>query len=217
MTAILPDAVNGGVIVRDASGVATNPPNVSNAYIPPSTFITTCQLTALPNDCTARITPAQINALVSELLFFAATLSATCVWNCAATCNLCSMFQAWVALHMRADSTTIQGSGTQADPYKIIPQGAVAAICSDGPAADALAACVRSADAGNGIGIGTDGGLFATSVPTAAVAAAPAITDNAAIPTDHYGANAEYLGTPTRWVSFALPGVAGTITVPSYS
>lgn len=216
MTAILPDAVNGGVIVRDANGAATNPPNVSNAYIPPSAFITTCQLTALPNDCTARITPAQINALVSELLCLAATLSATGVWNCASTCNLSSMFQAWVALHMRADGTTIQGAGTQADPYKIIPQGAVAAICADGPAADALAACVRSADAGNGIAIGTDGGLFAASI-TGAPVVAPATQDNPATPTDHFGTNAEYLGTPVRWVSFTLPGVAGTITVPSYS
>lgn len=217
MTAILPDAVNGGVTVRDANGVATNPPNVSNAYIPPSTFITTCQLTALPNDCTARITPAQINALVSELLCLAATLSATGTWNCASTCNLSAMFQAWVAVHMLADGTTIGGSGTAASRYAILPQGVVAAICADNAAADALAACVRSADANNGVVIGTDGGLFAATGPTGAVAAAPATTDNAAIPTDHYGTNAEYLGTPTRWVSFALPGVAGTITVPSYS
>ena len=215
MTGILPDSGNGGLIVRDATGNATNPPNVTNAYVPPAAFISTCQLTGLPNDCTARITPTQINALVSEMLCFANTLSATGVWNCASTCNLATMFQAYEAVHNLADNVTIGGNGTVANPYALLPAGIVAALCAD-PSGDTLAACLRSTDVGNQIAIGTDGRLNVPAL-NGAVAAAPAISDNAAIPTDHYGTNAEYLGSPVRWVSFTVPGVAGTVTVPSYS
>lgn len=56
-----------------------------------------------------------------------------------------------------------------------------------------------------------------SAVVPGTVAAAPGITNNDPIPTDHYGTNAEYLGTPVRWVSFTLNGVAGTITLPSYT
>ena len=100
MTGILPDSVSGGLIIRDAAGNCTPQPNVLNAYCPPATFVSTCALTALPSDCTARITPAQINAIVSELISFAACLDPNGPWNCAATNNLCTSFTEWAILNV---------------------------------------------------------------------------------------------------------------------
>lgn len=130
MAGILPSATNGGVITRDLAGTCTNVGNVTNVYCPPATFVATCDLTALPNDCTARITPAQINALVSELMCLASSLSATGVWSCGSVCNLSNMFQAWSATHMLADQTTILGDGTPGSPYSVAvspPVGVVGA------------------------------------------------------------------------------------------
>lgn len=100
MTGILPDSVSGGLIIRDAAGNCTPQPNVINAYCPPAGFVTTCEITALPSDCTARITPAQINAIVSELMSFAYCLDPNGPWNCAATNNLCAAFTQWALLNV---------------------------------------------------------------------------------------------------------------------
>lgn len=99
---IFPVDSAGGVIIRDELGNPTNPPNVPNAYVPPSGFVMTCEPTALPADCTARITAAQINAIVSELLSFAVCLDPDGPWDCAALDNLCKAFTAWVATHVGA-------------------------------------------------------------------------------------------------------------------
>jgi hypothetical protein len=167
MAGILPDNTAGGVIVRNTAGTATNPPNVQNAYIPPATFLSDCQLTALPSDCTAKLEPKQLNAIVSELLCFAVRLDPDGPWTCANTCNVSAAFAAWYA-----------GTG---------PGSLGAAIA------------------------GVGGGL------TGSVAASPGVATHAAISTQHFGGQAEYLGTPTRWISFTVAGVPGTVTIPSYT
>ena len=98
MPGILPDTESAGaVVVRDANGNPTNPPNVQNAYSPHPAFVSTCQITALPSDCEARVEPRQINAIVSELISFAECLYANGPWDCNSTKNLCAAFNARVA------------------------------------------------------------------------------------------------------------------------
>jgi hypothetical protein len=99
MSGIFPDEVTGGVIVRDDLGNPTNPSNVQNAYIPAQAFLMSCEMTAIPSDCTGRITPAQINAIVSELVAFAECMDPDGPWNCASLTNLRAAFTAWVAAH----------------------------------------------------------------------------------------------------------------------
>ena len=159
MPGIIPEATAGGRVIR-AGGVCTNPNNVTNAFCPPPAFNTTCDLTALPSDCTARITPAQINAIVSELISFAACLTPTGTWNCGSLQNLCTAFNAWKAANNVVDGDTIIGTGTVADPWRVDPAGLAAAICANDPAADALAACLLSTDAGNASTTGTDGRIL---------------------------------------------------------
>lgn len=84
----------GGVVIRDESGCKV-PPNVNNAYCPAPGFQTTCDLTALPRDCDARILPDQINAIVSELLSLAEFWSPTGEWDCHAQDNLVRLFTKW--------------------------------------------------------------------------------------------------------------------------
>lgn len=95
MPGIFPDTQNGGVIIRDDAGVCSVPENVQGAFCPPATFTSDCLLTALPSECAARITPAQINALVSELLCLAYTLDPNGNWDCDSLCNLSAAFAAW--------------------------------------------------------------------------------------------------------------------------
>lgn len=68
---MFPTAANGAVEIRSAAGVCAIPASVECAYCPPATLTATGAFTALPSDCTARITPAQINGIVSELLALA--------------------------------------------------------------------------------------------------------------------------------------------------
>jgi hypothetical protein len=103
MPGILPEIETaGGVVYRDAAGAPTNPPEVSNAYSPAPVFTSSCLLTALPSNCEARIQPAQINAIVSELLSFAECLDPDGTWSCASLRNLCTAFAAWVATNQAA-------------------------------------------------------------------------------------------------------------------
>jgi len=96
---IFPEDHAGAVVIRDENGDPTNPPNTQNAYVPGPDFVITCPPTALPSDCTARIEPRQINAIVSELLSFAECLDPDGPWNCDTQQNLCNAFSAWVALN----------------------------------------------------------------------------------------------------------------------
>lgn len=95
MPGILPDIGNGGVIIRNDLGVCLNPPGILNAYCPNADFLSSCQLTALPSDCTARITAAQINGIVSELIAFAECLNPEGTWVCNSVQNLCTAWNAW--------------------------------------------------------------------------------------------------------------------------
>lgn len=164
---IFPDVSNGGVVVRNIAGVCTNQSEAPNAYCPPQAFLSTCEITALAEDCTARILPEQINAIVSELLCLAVYLDADGPWDCNSNCNLRNMFQVWAstftaAIEVVTDGTTIAGNGTLADPIRLIPTGVVTAICEDDEAVEALVACVRSTDIGNVIEVGSDGKLYAS-------------------------------------------------------
>jgi hypothetical protein len=98
---IFPDQGSAaGVIIRDAAGNCLNPPDVTNAFCPPPAFISTCEITALPNNCDARIEPRQINAIVSELLSFAACLDPDGPWDCNSQQNLCAAMTAWALLNV---------------------------------------------------------------------------------------------------------------------
>lgn len=160
MSSIFPDIGSGGVVVRDDERNCTNPANVTNAYCPPSTFGTTCGLTALPNNCIAQITPAQINALSSELLCLAVKLSPNGEWNCNNTCNLSAMFSSWSDNNKVVDGVTITGDGTPASPWTASGTGLVGAVCASLDAREALAACLISSDANNQLEAGSDGLMF---------------------------------------------------------
>lgn len=99
---IFPVETSGAIVIRDELGNPTNPPNVPNAYVPAPGYVITCPPTALPADCTARITAGQINAIVSELLSFAECLDPDGPWDCSSLTNLCSAFTAWAATHLGA-------------------------------------------------------------------------------------------------------------------
>lgn len=144
MPGALPTIANGAVIVRDAAGACLDPPNVSNAYCPPLTFESTCELTALPDNCVGKIMPAQINGIVSELICLAVEMCPDGTWNCESTCNLSSAFSCWASnfVEKEVDGITIQGAGTLVDPWHVsIPN-------------------LISIDPGNNLTLGTDGLLY---------------------------------------------------------
>lgn len=145
-----------------AGGVPSTSPSASNSYTFGEDFTSTCNETALPEDCSARILPGQINAIVSELKCFTETLTPEGTWNCGDLCNLGTAFEGWESTHKLPDNVTIVGTGTLGDGYRVSAPGVADAICANDPAAQALAACVRSGDAPNAITIGSDGKLVAT-------------------------------------------------------
>lgn len=95
MPSIFPDAESGGVVVRNFAGDCLAPGNVPNAYCPPETFTSSCEITALPSDCAARITVGWANAINSELLCLAVELDPDGNWNCGSLCNLAAAFHNW--------------------------------------------------------------------------------------------------------------------------
>jgi len=99
-TSVFPEVHAGGLEVRDAAGNPVYPPGVEQAYSPLPPFTSTCPITALPSDCTARIEPRQINAIVSELISFAECLNATGPWDCNSLQNLCTAFTAWALINV---------------------------------------------------------------------------------------------------------------------
>lgn len=167
MPGIFPSVAAGGVVIRDGDGVCLDPPGVLNGYCPPAEFVTSCEITMLPEDCTARILPSQINAIVSELLCFAEFLAADGPWNCDGVCNLSEAFAAWwLASAPAGDGVTI----TVAPPFGVIPLGTVNAICASAPAFNALVSCLISADANNLLTpAGGDPGLYVTVTTDGAI------------------------------------------------
>lgn len=96
MASVFPSSVNGGIIVRDADGNPVPASNVENAYLPPSDFSVSCEFTMLENDCFTKIAPSQINAIVSELICFAATLTPEGEWDCGSLCNISTAFTTYM-------------------------------------------------------------------------------------------------------------------------
>lgn len=100
MPGIFPEIESAGAVVyRTIEGVPTHPPEVQNARSPDIPFVATCELTALPANCDARIEPKQINAIVSELVSLAECWDPNGPWNCDSLTNLCAAFVAWAAKH----------------------------------------------------------------------------------------------------------------------
>jgi hypothetical protein len=121
-TSIFPEDHAGGLPIRDGQGNPTFPQSVEQAYPPKPEFISTCPITALPSDCTARIEPRQLNAIVSELVAFAECLDPDGPWNCDSLQNLCTAFTAWQAANQHLvtiDGVSIIGTGTVADPFRV--------------------------------------------------------------------------------------------------
>jgi hypothetical protein len=120
---VFPNIENaGGLIIRDDAGNPTNPPNVPSAYVPAAGFEIDCPPTALPADCTARITAEQINSIVSELIALAECFDPDGPWNCSLLTNLCAAFNVkWATIPPIPimDGVTIVGSGTALDPYHV--------------------------------------------------------------------------------------------------
>ena len=96
MAGIIPNITSGALTVRDADGTCLSPAGVSNAYCPDPDFTSSCEITYLPDGCSARITAAQINAFQSELLCLAETFSPDGFWNCGSLCNLSAAFGTWL-------------------------------------------------------------------------------------------------------------------------
>lgn len=94
---IIPSEASGGVVVRDSGGVCYSPAGIANAYCPPADFSSSCEIRYLPSNCSARITPAQINAFQSEILCLAQTFNPDGNWNCGSLCNLSTTFTQWAA------------------------------------------------------------------------------------------------------------------------
>jgi len=87
MPGIIPDALTGGISWEDLS--------VEYASRPPEPFNIQCAYLALPTDCSARIMPGQINAMVSEMLNLAGCFNPDGSWDCEATNNLCTNWTAY--------------------------------------------------------------------------------------------------------------------------
>lgn len=105
MPSIFPETTAGGLAIRDGAGNPTAPPGVERAYVPAPVFASSCSLTALPSDCTARIEPRQLNGIVSELTSFAECLDPNGPWDCASPKNICNAFNVWAAGHTTMLST----------------------------------------------------------------------------------------------------------------
>jgi hypothetical protein len=151
MSSIYPDKVTAaGVVIRNLDGTPTGATNVQNAYVPASGFVANCELTALPNDCTARIEAKQINAIVSELTALAQCFDPNGPWDCNSLTNLCAAFSTWAlsggalyigvdppaagtavfwwnsevgVLSVRFDDTWVQANGVVVDEVTIIGTG----------------------------------------------------------------------------------------------
>lgn len=133
MSGIFPNLTAGGLLVDNGDGIALNPADVSNAYTPAAPYTMTCDNLALPDNCTARIFPSQINALASELLCLAEKMNPTGTWNCDSQCNLSNAFTEFF------DGTSSQGIGTYAEVI-------AAALCANTAATATLVGCLGAID-----------------------------------------------------------------------
>ena len=135
----MPDVLSGGIVVRNALGVATNPVNVPNAYVPSAAFTSSAPLAAWTNDCTAKFDPAQLNAIVSELIALAEALNPTGAWTNSAVNNVATKLTAWLTgtgpntlyaiihanIQPSADSGNTYAIGSDGLPFVALPTSAV--------------------------------------------------------------------------------------------
>lgn len=131
MTNVFPEPSNGGVAVRNPDGTPIPVTNVPNAYVPLPAFETSCQMLYLQDDCYSRVSPAQINAIVSELICFAEGLTPDGEWDCSSLCNIRTAFEAFMANFASQEigdqlCDVIDGDGTEATARLI--------YCTDGVA-----------------------------------------------------------------------------------
>ena len=192
MPSIMPDVSSGGVIVRSSAGVAVTPPGAStpNVYRPAADFVMTCPQTATPsNTCAPPPSAGQMNAIEGELLALAEALQPLGPWDCNVVGNLAALFSGW------RDGTgagtlnqiILDAIGGVASPDKYVTglqsynattniltlalsDGSTANIDMTTLIADALDDVVAvSADAGNLVAAGTDGGALVTPASVASV------------------------------------------------
>lgn len=127
MAGIIPDSLTGGISWTNLS--------VVNASRPADPFQISCEYLALPSDCSARIMPDQINAMVSEMLNLAGCFNPDGTWNCEATNNLCAN---WTAYRTEAGSGTNLWNDMQAhlcanpEVTAANPTGVAFFYCEDG-------------------------------------------------------------------------------------
>lgn len=96
MTSIFPNTNAGGLIVRDPdTGAQIEQPDVYNVSVPVELNID-CDMTALPEDCRARVEPQQVNAIVSELINFFVAMAPGRTWECTELDNLAEAFRDFV-------------------------------------------------------------------------------------------------------------------------
>jgi hypothetical protein len=164
MAGIIPEAVNGGVIIREQAGdcIDPTPDNVMFGYCPPPGFTVNCDVLALPSDCTARISAAQINALVSELMCLAVAMAPTGSWDCDGVCNLSANFETWVANNLTFDGQTIIGTGTAGDPLRVDIPAVIGLICASASMRNSLVSCLLSTDPDNVLVMDGSGRLLLT-------------------------------------------------------
>lgn len=130
MAGIFPNGSVGGVLVRDPdTGLPIEQPNTSGVLVPPAEYPIDCDMNALPDDCKVRPENRQINAIVSELVNFAAYLNPLGPWECAEYDNLAASFAAWVETFTSGEIGTqlcavAEGDGSEATSSLI--------YCADG-------------------------------------------------------------------------------------
>lgn len=131
MTSVFPESSNGGVVVRNPDGTPIPVTNVPNAYVPLPEFTTSCQMLYLQDDCYSRVAPAQVNAIVSELICFVEGMTPNGEWDCSSLCNIRTAFEAFMADFASQQigdqlCEVIDGDGTEATARLI--------YCTDGVA-----------------------------------------------------------------------------------
>ena len=130
MPGILPDLETAGAVVyRTIDGIATHPPDVVNAYPPAPPFHATCDLTALPTNCDARIEPKQINAIVSELLSLAECWDPFGTWDCDQSEPWCAAFPPWAMRHNPLLAPLVIRVATQPSIIAQLGMNRIVAIC----------------------------------------------------------------------------------------
>jgi len=96
MSSIFPDTSAGGLIVIDHdTGMPVAQPDVENSNFAAG-FTASCDVTALPSNCNARVEPAQINAIVAELVNLYYSMAPAREWDCNEQDNIAEAFEQFI-------------------------------------------------------------------------------------------------------------------------